>query len=231
MCAACGESSTSLFGVRETAQVIIADAVDRTRADAGAAHGARRRRRMARSGRHRVCARWSTATSSTRESWVVSEVATAHQGVIVEDSDIARDQLQGAPLASWRHLIVAPVPAGRGRAHPRAEGRPAVRRERPDSPGSTRARRRGRCWPPRSTRGAWRASSRSSGTRPTCRADRYSTNTRSSTSCSATALPSVSNRPCSNRFRNSRSILSRPERFFSMVTTAQFRNRSALPTS
>ena len=37
-------------------------------------------------------------------------MATAHQGVIVEDSDIARDQLQGAPLASWRHLIVAPVP-------------------------------------------------------------------------------------------------------------------------
>ena len=38
-------------------------------------------------------------------------MATAHQGVIVEDSDAARDRLQGAPLAELRrHLIVAPVP-------------------------------------------------------------------------------------------------------------------------
>ena len=47
----------------------------------------------------------------------------------------------------------------------------------------------------------------------------------------ATAFPSVSKRPCSKRLRNSRSILSSPERFFSIVTTAQLRKRSALPTS
>jgi hypothetical protein len=44
------------------------------------------------------------------DSWLVQQVAQAHKGVIVEESDIARDQLQGAPLASWRHLLAAPIP-------------------------------------------------------------------------------------------------------------------------
>jgi hypothetical protein len=99
----------SLFGVRETAEVIIADAVERTGADAGAVmvpddDGAWRV--AAGVGLRPLEHRYELDT----RSWVVREVARAHQGVIVEDSDIARDQLQGAPLASWRHLIVAPVP-------------------------------------------------------------------------------------------------------------------------
>src|SRR5665811_980669 len=59
----------------------------------------------------------------------------------------------------------------------------------------------------------------------------YSTKIRSSFSCSATYPPPVSNRPWSKRFRNSRSTLSTPLRFFSMVITTQLRKRSALATS
>lgn len=49
----------------------------------------------------------------------------------------------------------------------------------------------------------------------------YSVKVRSSTSCSPTWRPCGSNRPWSNRLRNSRSTLSGPERFFSTVITTQ----------
>jgi large subunit ribosomal protein L1 len=57
----------------------------------------------------------------------------------------------------------------------------------------------------------------------------YSTKTRSSTSCSVTCRPAVSNRLWSKRFWNSRSTAERPLRFFSTVSTAQFWNFSTLP--
>ncbi len=56
----------------------------------------------------------------------------------------------------------------------------------------------------------------------------HSVNTRESTSCSATSCPLRSKRAWSNRLRNSMSTPAMPPRFFSMVSTAKLRNRSAL---
>jgi hypothetical protein len=97
----------TLFGVPETAEIVISDAVQRARADAGALL-------VPDDGAWRVAAGIGLRPLEHRyeldtRSWVIQEVARAHLGVIVEESDIARDQLQGAPLASWRHLVVAPV--------------------------------------------------------------------------------------------------------------------------
>lgn len=97
-----------LYGVPETAEVVITDAVDRTRADAGALL-------VPDDGDWRVAAGVELRALEHRyelhaDSWLVQEIATGHKGVVVEESDIARERLQGAPLASWRHLLAAPVP-------------------------------------------------------------------------------------------------------------------------
>ena len=34
--------------------------------------------------------------------------------MLIEDTDIIRQQLSGAPLAAWRHLLAVPVPDIRG---------------------------------------------------------------------------------------------------------------------
>lgn len=47
-------------------------------------------------------------------SWLVSEVVEGAAGLVVEDTDIARQRLQGAPLAAWRQLLAVPVPGVRG---------------------------------------------------------------------------------------------------------------------
>jgi hypothetical protein len=96
-----------LYGVPEVSEVIVTDAVDRTKADAGAIL-------VPDVGDWRVAAGVGLRPLETRyelheDSWVVQQVAKAHKGVIVEESDVAREQLQGAPLASWRHLLAAPV--------------------------------------------------------------------------------------------------------------------------
>jgi hypothetical protein len=43
------------------------------------------------------------------EHWVVDTVCGGQRGVLVQDSDIARSHLAGAPLASWRNLVAVPV--------------------------------------------------------------------------------------------------------------------------
>ena len=47
-------------------------------------------------------------------SWLVDAVVHQEQAVIVEDTDIARQQLMGVPLARFRQLLIVPVPAIRG---------------------------------------------------------------------------------------------------------------------
>ena len=102
------ERVVDLVSVAEVADVIIADAVERVRAQAGALlvpDGAR----------WRVSGGVGLRPLEQRleldeTSWLVTEVAQAGQGVIVEDSDIARNPLKGAPLASWRHILAAPIP-------------------------------------------------------------------------------------------------------------------------
>ena len=48
------------------------------------------------------------------DSWLITTVVDGDRGVIVEDSDIARQRLGGAPLSHHKQLMVAPVPGARG---------------------------------------------------------------------------------------------------------------------
>jgi len=41
---------------------------------------------------------------------LVENVASGGKGIIIEDSDIARQNLRGSPLASRAHLMAVPVP-------------------------------------------------------------------------------------------------------------------------
>jgi hypothetical protein len=103
---------SDLYGVRETAEVVIADAVERTGAGAGALlvpDGAR----------WRVAAGVHLRPLEHRyeldaDSWLVAEIARGHRGAIIEETDVARSPLHGAPLASWRHLLAVPVPTVEG---------------------------------------------------------------------------------------------------------------------
>jgi hypothetical protein len=97
-----------LYGVRETAQVVVADAVERTAAGAGALLAPD-------AGRWRVAAGVGLRHLENRyeldaDSWLVHEIARSYRGAIIEDTDVARTPLHGAPLASRRHLLAVPVP-------------------------------------------------------------------------------------------------------------------------
>jgi len=101
-----------LYGVPETAEVIVTDAVGRARADAGAVL-------VPDDGVWRVAAGVGLRPLEYRyelqdDSWLIEQIARAHKGAIVQESDVAREQLHGAPLASWRHLLAAPVPGVEG---------------------------------------------------------------------------------------------------------------------
>jgi hypothetical protein len=97
-----------LYGVRETAEVVSADAVERTAAHAGALL-------VPDGGRWRVAAGLHLRSLEHRyeldsDSWLVDEIARGYRGVIIENTDVARTPLHGAPLASRRHLLAVPVP-------------------------------------------------------------------------------------------------------------------------
>jgi hypothetical protein len=101
-----------LYGVRETAEVVVADAVERTSAHAGALL-------VPDEGRWRVAAGLHLRSLEHRyelgpDSWLVDEIARGYRGVIIENTDVARTGLQGAPLASRRHLLAVPVPTVEG---------------------------------------------------------------------------------------------------------------------
>jgi hypothetical protein len=101
-----------LYGVRETAVVVVADAVERTAAHAGALL-------VPDGGRWRVAAGLRLRPLEHRyeldsDSWLVDEIARGYRGVIIENTDVARTPLHGAPLASRRHLLAVPVPTVEG---------------------------------------------------------------------------------------------------------------------
>jgi hypothetical protein len=96
-----------LYGVRETAEVVVTDAVDRTAAVAGALL-------LPDGGRWRVAAGLGLRSLEHRyeldtASWLIDEIARGYRGAIIEDTDVARSPLHGAPLASRRHLLAVPV--------------------------------------------------------------------------------------------------------------------------
>jgi hypothetical protein len=45
---------------------------------------------------------------------VVENTAAAGKGILIMESDVARQDLRGAPLASRTHLMAVPVPQVRG---------------------------------------------------------------------------------------------------------------------
>ncbi|MFL6139676.1 MAG: hypothetical protein ACJ74O_18025 [Frankiaceae bacterium] len=45
------------------------------------------------------------------DAWLVQHVAVNGHGLLVEDTDVVRQPLAGAPLAHRRHLLAAPLPA------------------------------------------------------------------------------------------------------------------------
>ena len=101
-----------LYGVRETAEVVVADAVERTAADAGALL-------VPDGGRWRVAAGINLRPLEHRyeldsDSWLVDEIARGYRGAIIENTDVARSPLHGTPLASKRHLLAVPVPIVEG---------------------------------------------------------------------------------------------------------------------
>jgi hypothetical protein len=96
------------YTLEETATVIVEDAVVRSRADAGAL--------LVPDG-----AVWRVAAGVAlrpleyrlqldKDAWLVQQIAAAGKGILVEDSDVARHDLRGAPLASRTHLLAVPVP-------------------------------------------------------------------------------------------------------------------------
>jgi hypothetical protein len=106
------ERAGELYSVSDTAQVLADDVIDRADADAAAilvpdgpvwrvSGGVGLRpleRRLELSDSH----------------WLITEIGSAGRAVLIEDTDIIRQQLSGAPLAAWRHLLAVPIPDVRG---------------------------------------------------------------------------------------------------------------------
>jgi hypothetical protein len=44
------------------------------------------------------------------DHWVIREVLRAGNGLVIEDTDLARGRLAGVPLSQWQHLLALPVP-------------------------------------------------------------------------------------------------------------------------
>lgn len=43
--------------------------------------------------------------------WLIAEIAFGHRGLLIKNTDVARNQLSGAPLASWANLMAVPLSA------------------------------------------------------------------------------------------------------------------------
>ena len=98
-----------LYGLAETADAVVLDAVERVGAEAGAVL-------LPDGSRWRVAAGHGLRALEhrfelTAEDWLVVEVARGGHAVVMEDTDVVRQPLRGSPLASWHHLLATPVPA------------------------------------------------------------------------------------------------------------------------
>ncbi len=102
------EQVAHVYGVADTAQVLADEVVERADADAAAilvpdgtvwrVSGGVGLRPLER----------RLVLDSTH--WLVGEIAIEGRALLVEDTDIVRPKLVGAPLAAWRHLLAVPVP-------------------------------------------------------------------------------------------------------------------------
>ncbi len=96
-----------VYGVPESAAVVLTEARRRVRADAAALL-------VADGERWRLAATEDVDDTERGEvllpsSWLASTLGAARRGLVVEHSDLARERLLGAPLARRRHLLVSPV--------------------------------------------------------------------------------------------------------------------------
>jgi hypothetical protein len=99
---------SELFGVAETAQVLADEVIERGEADAVAVL-------VPDGSRWRVSGGVGLRPLERRlvldiSHWLISEIAVGSRALIIEDTDIVRPRLAGAPLAAWRHLLAVPVP-------------------------------------------------------------------------------------------------------------------------
>lgn len=103
-----GESVPSLIAVPDAADAIIANAVGRLAVDAGALL-------LPDDAVWRVSGGYALRPLEWRcqldaDSWLAQVVAVDGRGVVVENTDIVRQRLAGAPLANRSHIVAAPVP-------------------------------------------------------------------------------------------------------------------------
>jgi CheY-like chemotaxis protein len=97
-----------LYGVSDTAQVLADDVIERADADAAAI--------LVPDGPiWRVSGGVGLRPLERRlilepSHWLITEIGSAGRAVLIDDTDIIRQQLAGAPLAAWRHLLAVPVP-------------------------------------------------------------------------------------------------------------------------
>jgi hypothetical protein len=106
------ERVNDLYTVSDTAQILADDVIERADADAAAilvpdgpiwrVSGGVGLRPLER------------RLELSESHWLISEIGSGGRAVLIEDTDIIREQLAGAPLAAWRHLLAVPVPAVRG---------------------------------------------------------------------------------------------------------------------
>ncbi len=97
-----------LFGVADTAQALADEIVERADADAAAVL-------VPDGGVWRVSGGVGLRPLERRlvldgSHWLVSEIAIGGRALLVEDTDVVRSKLAGAPLAAWRHLLAVPIP-------------------------------------------------------------------------------------------------------------------------
>jgi hypothetical protein len=99
---------SELFGVAETAQVLADEVIERGESDAAAV--------LTPDGdQWRVSGGVGLRPVERRlvldmSHWLISEIAVGGRALLIEDTDIVRPRLAGAPLAAWRHLLAVPVP-------------------------------------------------------------------------------------------------------------------------
>jgi hypothetical protein len=97
-----------LFGVSDAAQVLADEIVERAEADAAAVL-------VPDGSTWRVAGGVGLRPLERRlvlddAHWVIAEIAVGGRALLVEDTDMVRPRLAGAPLAAWRHLLAVPVP-------------------------------------------------------------------------------------------------------------------------
>jgi len=106
------ERAGDLYSVSDTAQVLADDVIERADADAAAILVPDGPIWRVSGG---VGLRPLERRLELQEShWLITEIGSAGRAVLIEDTDIIRQQLSGAPLAAWRHLLAVPVPDIRG---------------------------------------------------------------------------------------------------------------------